>query len=341
MAILNRATWQQEHQDMTDRNPPFDGDPLIQKADTQTVVGDDLGDSTIFRDGDDQSINSPWETFSIDFTNGDQVNIDSNGSGNSVFTVTLAGLNSNEFGLLNVSKKLGDTFTFANGDYVAVPDTRGQDGKTEIKFLIKRIEPTVTIQEYSVIPLYDYHDVILLGTSISGDLVGTWPNYELGNAVVAIENMQNNSVGSDQIISNSVGEDEIIDDSISSSKLQNNSVGNVALANNSITEPKIVDQSIPFDKVQNDIPKHGGLAVRDLNTTIEPGVYGVASGSSNTPGGGVLIFGNVTVTRLILSPLTFGDDIIQTLVYIDAPSDRKIAIRNSTDGGSTWSSWFN
>ena len=139
MSLLNKSTWKQKFQDFIDRVAPFDGNPLIQKAEHQELIGDDLGDSTIFREPSVSAINDPASDFGLDFNNADRFDIDTSGSGSVAFNITLSGLNDNETGILNITKKSGDVFGFANGLITPFNSVDGQAGVTALVFLVKNI----------------------------------------------------------------------------------------------------------------------------------------------------------------------------------------------------------
>ena len=288
MTKLNRPTFKQQHQDYIDRVAPFDTDPLIQKAENQTVIGENLADSVIFLDAEIQAINGPGATINLDFTSQDQFNIDTQASAESTFTVNLTGLSGNADGLVNIVKKSGDTFTFDGNPgsalFSAIPDTRGQSGKTEIRFRVKSYEPTAGDPTYVVEPLFDYSDVVLNGYPVGGDLNGNWPDLFL-NA---------NSVGSAEIATNAVG----------SSEIASNAVGNSEIAAGAVS----------YTEAQDSISRHNGSAGSNLNAMIDGGVYSILPGYLNLPplSGLTFSFGNLTVTSGTLGGF---DLVYQTIVY--------------------------
>lgn len=313
MSLLNKPTWKQKWDDFINRIAPFDGNPLIQKTEHSELVGDDLSDSIIFRIQSVAAINSPAAAFDVDFNSADQFDIDSSGSASAAFTVTLIGLNTNETGILKITKKAGDTFTFANGDFAAVPDNRGQDGKTEIKILVKKITPNASINDYSIIPLYDYHDVILNGVAVGGQLNGNWPNLNINTDTITEAELANNSVGTDQI--------------------QNDSITNAMLKALIVDASKIAVGALTYSKTTGDIAGHFGLAA-DCDDATNGGVYQLKASTLNNPPS-FSSSGNLTVT-------VNGSDIIQTSVYgsTDAFDLCKQAFRTSADAGASWSLWF-
>lgn len=151
MSILNRSTWKSKFADFINRVAPFDAQPRIQKSEHQSVVGTDLGDSVIFRDGTVQSITSPAAAFDVDFDDGDRFDIDTSASVTTSFTITLQNLQQNETGVLNITKKSGDTVAFANAIIAPFDSTGGQMGKTALRFFIKKVNSSyVAIVGYSV-----------------------------------------------------------------------------------------------------------------------------------------------------------------------------------------------
>lgn len=135
MAILNRPTFKSKVADFINRVAPFT-DPLIQKTEDNTIR-DDMADSAVFKDPEVGSIVSPVAAFNVDFTTDDQINIDTSASGATSFTVTIVGLSVNSIGKLNITKKSGDVFAFANADIYPMFSNLGQDGKTSIGFIIE------------------------------------------------------------------------------------------------------------------------------------------------------------------------------------------------------------
>jgi hypothetical protein len=334
MTKLNRPTFKQQHQDYIDRVAPFDTDPLIQKAENQTVIGENLADSVIFLDAEIQAINGPGATINLDFTSQDQFNIDTQASVDSTFTVNLTGLSGNADGLVNIIKKSGDTFTFAgnpgNALFSAIPDTRGQSGKTEIRFRIKSYEPTAGNPTYVVEPLFDYSDVILNGTPASGDLNGNWPNLFLNPDVVENENISDGAVDRDQIV----------DGAIDSAKIANGTIQNSDLQTSAVTADKIQNGTLTYDEVSSagEIARHDEAGVTNVNFfTDGGGIYPLQSSFSNLPPmpiGGAFEYGTLTVTIR-------GNQITQTAIYAyqSVGNQVRMAVRYSTNSGGTWSSW--
>ena len=140
MANKNRADNKSGYLALTNRTSPYDAEPLIQKADQQTTLGDDFMDSAIMRIPTIGSINNPSVAFNVDFDfdgGRDRYDIDTTGSADAAFTITLAGLNDNETGILNITKKANDTFTFGNGLITPFNNTEGQEGQTSIVLFVK------------------------------------------------------------------------------------------------------------------------------------------------------------------------------------------------------------
>lgn len=139
MSVLNRPTWKQKFQDFINRVAPFLA-PLIPKTEHQELVGDDLSDSIIFNTSVSDSIVSPLAAFSVDFNTTDLYTIDTTGSVDTAFTITLLNLKPNSTGLIEITKKLGDTFTFGNGIIVPVNDTTHQVGITTLPYIVKFVD---------------------------------------------------------------------------------------------------------------------------------------------------------------------------------------------------------
>lgn len=115
MALFNRATWAQRFLSFINRTPPFDGDPLIQKADHQIIVGQDLPDSVIFRDPQVFAINNPaLPTIDVNFNLGDRCDIDVTGSVDTDFILNVSNLQGQDTGIINITKKVGDSISFSN-----------------------------------------------------------------------------------------------------------------------------------------------------------------------------------------------------------------------------------
>jgi hypothetical protein len=309
MAKLNAPTWLQKFTDFIDRVAPFDTDPLIQKAEHQIVTGDDLSDSVVFRLPVVQAINAPAAAFNVDFATGDRFDVDTTGSADGAFTITLSGLDGNNKGLLKITKKSGDTFTFANGLIAVVGDTRGQSGKTEIYFRVELFDT-----DYVVDPLYDYHTNILDGVAAGGELTGTYPNPSIADNVIDSAN--------------------IIDGTIANGDLAGG-IGQDKLAG-----------SIPHSKLTSETAKHNPPS-GDLNDIITGGIYTMYPGLSNLPptGSATFQYGNLTVTQRQLTVPILGtiDLVVQTINYYQEFSGsftQNSAVRISTNNGAGWNPWF-
>lgn len=149
MANKNREDLKTGFQSMIDRTAPYDGEPLIQKADHQITIGDDLMDSALVKLPTIGSINSPAAAFNVDFDfdgGRDRYDIDSTGSADSDFTITMAGLSDNQTGILNITKKANDTFSFANGLITPFNNTEGQIGQTSIVLFVKVVASNYIVQ---------------------------------------------------------------------------------------------------------------------------------------------------------------------------------------------------
>lgn len=149
MANVDRSTLKANYQAVTDRTPPYDAEPLIQKEDQQATIGDDFMDSALVKLPNVGSINSPSAAFNVDFdfSNGiDRYDIDTTGSVDAAFTITLAGLSDNQTGILNIAKKSNDTISFSNGLITPFNNTEGQTGKTSIVLFVKIVNSTYILQ---------------------------------------------------------------------------------------------------------------------------------------------------------------------------------------------------
>lgn len=149
MAILNRSTLKQKISDFINRVAPFT-DPLIQKSEDLEVRGD-LADSVIFRDSNVGAISGPGANVSLDFASNDEYNIDTSASIPAAFSISLANLRNNSVGKINITKKTGDVFTFANGQVVPFNNTVGQTGTVTLAFNVFK-----SGSAYFVVPLYNY-----------------------------------------------------------------------------------------------------------------------------------------------------------------------------------------
>ena len=137
MPKYNATDWTTRFKAWIAGTAPFtSSDPLLRKADHDTVMGDDLPDSVIFRVPKIQSINAPAAAFDVDFSLGEQADIDTTGSGGNSFVITLSNLDVNQSGKLNITKKPGDIITFANGEVLPFNQTEGQDGLASFAFFV-------------------------------------------------------------------------------------------------------------------------------------------------------------------------------------------------------------
>ncbi len=221
MANKNRADNKTGYQAVTDRTPPYDAEPLIQKADQQTTIGDDLMDSTIMRIPTIGAINNPSAAFNVDFDfdgGRDRYDIDTTGSADAAFTITLAGLNDNETGILNITKKSNDTFSFGNGLITPFNNTDNQAGQTSIVLFVKVVGNSYIVQ------------------------IGY--NYIVGNSVIS-----DNSINASKLEDSSISTSKYEDDSITNAKLAENSVDTEQLENSSVEKDKIAGDSVGRNEI--------------------------------------------------------------------------------------------
>lgn len=178
MAILDRATWQQKFSDFINRVPPFT-DPLIQKSEHEEVVGTDLADSVIYSIATESNINAPSSSFSVDFATSDQFNIDTTSVGTTAFTITLQNLLGNNTGILNITKKTNDTFSFANGTMVPIDSTAHQSGLTRLFYYVKNVNGTYVlltgVESATTLPVQSAI-IPIGGWNMDGDLTTTVPH---------------------------------------------------------------------------------------------------------------------------------------------------------------------
>jgi hypothetical protein len=309
MAILNKTTWKQKFQDFIDRISPFDGNPLIQKAEHQELVGDDLGDSSIFREPITSAINSPSASFGVDFDNADRFDIDSTGSGGNSFDITLSNLKDNETGILNIIKKSGDLFTFANGLITPFNNTEGQDGQTSIVMFVKVVSGSYIVQIG-----YNY---IVNTANIKDSAVTT---AKIANDAVTSAKIATNAVGSSEIVANAVGNSEIADDSIDHDQIQDRELfrGNCSLG-------------IPFQGLNTSRADSIGSAIEGNGVWCLDG-RALDDFPVSSPRG-ILI-----QAREIVDASTLDDYISQAFIGNYSGKTRTFS-RYSANGGSTWSSW--
>jgi hypothetical protein len=169
---------------MIDRDAPYDSLPLIQKADHQITIGDDTMDSVIVKLPTVGSVNSPAAAFNVDFDfddGRDRYDIDSTGSADDAFTITLSGLSDNQTGILNITKKSQDTFSFANGLITPFNNTEGQEGQTSIILFVKVVGSTYIV--------YVGYDTIISTVNIADDSVT--------NSKMADQSVSNNQLDDD------------------------------------------------------------------------------------------------------------------------------------------------
>lgn len=176
MAILNKATWKQKFSDFINRVAPFNVFALIQKPEHQEVIGDDLGDSVLFKAPIIQVINNPVSTdIDTDFQTGDRFDIDTSGSAGNIFTITLSNLEGNETAFINITKKEADTFSFANSQVYTGADTFPQEGLTEIIFKVINVDG-VFISELKT-PALDR--IMITRKSLSQEILSPLENFDI------------------------------------------------------------------------------------------------------------------------------------------------------------------
>ena len=149
MAKQNKVTHKAQQQALIDRTPPYDANPLIQKTEDDEVRDQGI-DNVVYQVSTVGTIGSPAAAFACDFATNDEYNIDTSGSGSSAFSITLSNLEGNSVGKLNIIKKTGDTFVFANGTILPSNGTNGQTGLTTIAFMVVKAGAT-----YNCVPLYN------------------------------------------------------------------------------------------------------------------------------------------------------------------------------------------
>lgn len=140
MALLTKSEWKIKFSNFINRVSPFDVFPLIQKNEHEQLVGDDLGDSTIFREPTIQEITTPLTAFDVNFGLGDRFDVDTSANVDINFTITLQNLQGNESGVIFITKKAADTFVFSNAEVFTGADTFAQEGATSLVFLIRNID---------------------------------------------------------------------------------------------------------------------------------------------------------------------------------------------------------
>ena len=136
MAIKNRPTLKQQFTDFINRVPPFDGDPLIQKAE-HDQVSQDLFDSLIAKSDNNQSINSPSALIDLDYTSFDLYTINSSASVDVSFTITLNNVSTGQVARVAITKKSNDVYSFSNAVIANIGNV-SQTGTT-ISFFVHNI----------------------------------------------------------------------------------------------------------------------------------------------------------------------------------------------------------
>jgi hypothetical protein len=169
MSILNRSTLKQKISDYINRVAPFTN-PLIQKSENLEVSGD-VADSAVLKQSTVGSISAPAASFNVDFAVNDEYNINSSASIPAAFNITLQNLENNSIGKLNITKKSGDVFLFANGVIVNHDGTStGQAGTTTINLIVCKIG-----SNYFIYPSYLYQVVtaMIADAAITAEKLGT------------------------------------------------------------------------------------------------------------------------------------------------------------------------
>jgi hypothetical protein len=136
MAIKNRPTLKQQYDDYINRVAPYDGNPLIQKTEDNQVT-QDFQDSALMKQDNEDSLNSPSSAISLDFATVDLWNIDSSGSGDSTFVITVSNLQTGQEGRIHIVKKSGDTYSFSGAAIIGI-NNLSQTG-TALNFIVKNI----------------------------------------------------------------------------------------------------------------------------------------------------------------------------------------------------------
>ena len=113
MALKNRPTLKQQFSDFINRISPFDGNALIQKTE-HNQVEDDLFDSLLNSTDSSDLINSPSAAINLDFSAFDMYRINSSGSGETTFNITINNLGTGQVARIHITKKSNDTYSFTN-----------------------------------------------------------------------------------------------------------------------------------------------------------------------------------------------------------------------------------
>ena len=113
MARKNRPTLIQQFSDFINRVAPFDGNALIQKTE-HNQVEDDLFDSLLNNTDSSDLINSPSAAINLDLSAFDMFRINSSGSGETDFDITINNLGTGQVARIHITKKSNDTYSFTN-----------------------------------------------------------------------------------------------------------------------------------------------------------------------------------------------------------------------------------
>lgn len=142
MGKFNRTTLKQRISDFINRIAPFDGNPLIQKLEDQEIRND-VADSVILKTADSVTFNPTNQNVVLDFTNSDEVKLVTTGSIQTIFNITVQGLETsqNQIGRIIVSKKTGDVINFSNANVFPFESPNSQIGKSFVSFAIIFVSP--------------------------------------------------------------------------------------------------------------------------------------------------------------------------------------------------------
>lgn len=113
MAQKNRPTLKQQFSDFINRVAPFDGNALLQKTE-HLQIKDDLFDSLLNNTDFSDLINSPSAAINLDFSDFDMYRINSSGSGETDFNITINNLGTGQVARVHITKKNNDTYDFTN-----------------------------------------------------------------------------------------------------------------------------------------------------------------------------------------------------------------------------------